>query len=35
MLLKVNNFSKQYSNWIKALSDVSFEDDRGEFISVV
>ena len=35
MLLKVNNVSKQYSNGIKALSDVSFEADRGEFISVV
>ena len=35
MLLKVNNVSKQYSNGIKALSDVSFEADRGEFISIV
>ena len=35
MLLKVSNVSKQYSNGIKALNDVSFEAEKGQFISVV
>ncbi|MDO5088346.1 MAG: phosphonate ABC transporter ATP-binding protein [Leptotrichiaceae bacterium] len=35
MLLKVKNVSKEYSNGIKALSDVSFEVSKGEFLSVV
>ena len=35
MLLKVSNVSKQYSNGIKALNDVSFEAEKGQCISVV
>lgn len=35
MLLEVRNISKIYENGVKALSDVSFSVDRGEFISVI
>ncbi len=35
MLLKVDSISKVYPNGIQALSGVSFEVDKGEFVSVI
>ena len=35
MLLKVKDISKIYSNGIQALSNVSFEVEKGELVSII
>ena len=35
MLLSVKNISKEYNNGITALKNVSFDVEKGEFISII
>ena len=35
MLLSIKNISKRYKNGIDALSDVSLDVEKGEFISII
>ena len=34
-LLRFDNVSKQYANWVHALNAVSFDVEEGEFISAI